>query len=158
MYAAYGVNVDAYLPALFLVNPDSDEYGGSDSEIKDPKEEFPFLSEYLMDNFTKEERETLKDTKFFYEIIFEKPGGLVMPILVDYIYTDGTKESKYYPAEIWRFNDKQVKKLFTSDKEIKEINIDPNQLTADIDLENNSWPKKKEDSQFDKFKENTVKK
>ena len=26
-----------------------------------------------------------------------------------------------------------------------------------IDTENNSWPKKKEDSQFDKFKKNTVK-
>ena len=125
--------------------------------LKNPSNDIPFLNQYLTDNYSPQERESLKDSKFFYEIIFDKPGGLVMPILVDYVYTDGTKESKYYPAEIWRFNDQEVKKVFASDKEIKEIIIDPNLLTADVDTENNSWPKKKEDSQFDQFKKNTVK-
>ncbi len=117
--------------------------------------DFKFLDDYLNENYSAEERKSLKNTKYFYEITFDKPGDLVMPIIMEVVYTDGTKENKYYPAQIWRFNDKEIKKLFASDKEIKEINIDPNKLTADVDTSNNSWPKKKEDSQFDKFKEKT---
>ncbi len=156
MFKRYGANIDDYLPALFLVNTDSEEYTAEMAKIENPSKDIPFLNEYLADNFSKEERESLKNTKYFYEIVFEKPGGLVMPILVDYIYEDGSKESKYYPAEIWRLNDKKVKKVLASDKVLVEIIIDPNQLTADVDTENNSWPKKEEDSQFDKFKKNSV--
>jgi len=152
MAKAYGMSVEDFGQNLFLVNTDSDEYTDDMAKVKDPIKDIAFLDEYLADNFTVEERKSLKQTKYFYEIVFEKPGGLVMPILVEYVFADGTKENKYYPAEIWRFNDKEIKKVFASDKEIKEINIDPNQLTADVDKSNNSWPKKKEDSQFDKFK------
>ena len=75
-----------------------------------------------------------------------------MPILAEITYADGSKENKYYPAEIWRFNDKEVKKVLASDKEITGIQIDPNKLTADVNLENNSWPKKEMESKFDSFK------
>ena len=156
MAKAYGMQVEDFGQNLFLVNTDSEEYTEEMAKVKDPSKDIAFLNEYLSDNFTPEERATLKDTKYFYEIIFEKPGGLVMPLLVEYEYTDGTKESKYYPAEVWRFNDKEIKKVFASDKEIKSIVLDPNQLTADIDTSNNSWPKKEEDSQFDKFKKDKV--
>jgi len=156
MAKAYGMRVEDFGQNLFLVNTDSDEYKVEMAKVENPSNDIPFLNEYLADNFSTEERKTLKDTKYFYEIIFEKPGGLVMPILVEYVFTDGTKENKYYPAEIWRFNDKEIKKVFASDKEIKEINIDPNLLTADVDTSNNSWPKKEEDSQFDKFKKNNA--
>ena len=152
MAQAYGMKVEDFGQNLFLINTDSEEYTADMANVKDPAKDIAFLNEYLSDNFSVEERNSLKDTKYFYEIIFEKPGGLVMPILVEYVFADGTKENKYYPAEIWRFNDKEIKKVFASDKEIKEINIDPNLLTADVDTSNNSWPKKKEDSQFDNFK------
>ncbi len=156
MYKAYGIDIKTLGTNLYLINTDSEEYSPEMANVKDPSNDIPVLKEYLADNFTKEERAKLKDTKYFYEIIFEKPGGLVMPILVEYVYADGSKEEITYPAEIWRFNDKEIKKVFASDKEIKEINIDPKQLTADIDTSNNSWPKKKEDSQFDKFKKKSV--
>ncbi|PQJ23241.1 M1 family metallopeptidase [Tenacibaculum sp. SG-28] len=90
-------------------------------------------------------------SKFHYEITYDKPGGLVMPIIVEFTYTDGTKERKTYPAQIWRFNDKQVTKVFSSDKEITSITIDPDLETADVDTSNNSWPKKN-DNKFEKFK------
>ncbi len=154
MAKAYGMSVEDLGPNLYLVNTDSDDYTADMANVKDPVNDIPLLKEYLKDNFSKEERKALKDTKYFYEIIFEKPGGLVMPILVEYVFADGSKKEVTYPAEIWRFNDKEIKKVFASDKEIKEINVDPNKLTADVDTENNSWPKKKEDSQFDKFKKN----
>ena len=157
MATAYGMKVEDFGQNLFLVNTDSKEYTADMSKVKDPVKDISFLNEYLADNFSTEERKSLKNTKYFYEIIFEKPGGLVMPILVEYIFADGTKENKYYPAEIWRFKDREIKKVLASEKEIVAINIDPNELTADVDTSNNSWPKKKEDSQFDKFKKKNIK-
>ncbi len=91
------------------------------------------------------------NSKFFYEVTFDKPGGLVMPIIVQLTYKDGTTERKTYPAQIWRFNDKQVTKTITTDKEITNITIDPDLETADVDVTNNSWPKKQE-NKFGKFK------
>ncbi|MFY0631209.1 MAG: M1 family metallopeptidase [Flavobacteriaceae bacterium] len=92
-----------------------------------------------------------ENSKFFYEMTFDKPGGLVMPIIVEFTYKDGTKGRKTYPAQIWRYNDKQVSKVFQSDKEITNITIDPDLETADVDTSNNSFPNKQE-SKFDKFK------
>ena len=91
--------------------------------------------------------------KYFYEIQFEKPGGLVMPIIVDYIYEDGSKERIKYPVQIWRKNDSIVKRLITSNKKLIGVELDPDAETADINLNNNSWPEEKGISDFDKFKE-----
>jgi hypothetical protein len=41
-------------------------------------------------------------SKFFYEVEFNKPGGMMMPILVEITYEDGTVENFKYPAQIWR--------------------------------------------------------
>ncbi|MEE9408560.1 MAG: M1 family metallopeptidase [Polaribacter sp.] len=92
-----------------------------------------------------------KHSKYHYEITYNKPGGLVMPIIVEFTYNDGTKEKKTYPAQIWRYNDNEVTKVFSSSKEIKNITIDPDLETADVDTSNNSWPKKSK-NKFEKFK------
>ena len=89
---------------------------------------------------------------YFYEVTFDKPGGLVMPLIVEVTYADGTKERKQFPAEIWSKHDEEVKRVFATSKQITNIVIDPDQETADIDLSNNSWPKQAEDNQFEKFK------
>ena len=74
-----------------------------------------------------------------------------MPIIVEFTYKDGTKGRKTYPAQIWRLNDKEVTKAIHSDKEIINITVDPDLETADVDMTNNSWPKK-QDNKFGKFK------
>ena len=89
---------------------------------------------------------------YLYQVEFDKPGGLVMPIIVELTYADGTKERKTFPAQIWRMDDNSVKKVFASTQEIKSIKIDPDLETADVDTSNNSWPQK-EASKFDTFKE-----
>ncbi|WP_075342735.1 M1 family metallopeptidase [Tenacibaculum agarivorans] len=89
--------------------------------------------------------------KYMYQVEFEKPGGLVMPIIVELTYADGTKKREKFPAEIWRKDDNQVFRVFSSDKEIKSFMVDPDLETADIDSSNNSWPKNTE-SKFDSFK------
>lgn len=113
----------------------------------------PTVKEYIMDNFSPEEQKTLKKApKYFYEVTFDKPGGLVMPIIVEFTYADGTKTRETYPAQVWRLNDNEVSKAIASDKEIVAIMVDPDLETADVDTSNNSWPKEVGESEFDKFK------
>ncbi len=88
---------------------------------------------------------------FIYSVEFEKPGGLVMPLIVELTYADGTTERQTFPAQIWMKNDTSAKRVFASTQEIKSIKIDPDLETADVDTSNNSWPKKEADK-FDKFK------
>ena len=112
------------------------------------------MKAYLMDNFSAAERAKIKATapKYFYNVTFNKPGGLVMPIIVEYTYADGTKKMEEYPSQIWRLNDNEVIKAVSSQKEIVKITVDPKQETADIDTSNNSWPREVKENDFDKFK------
>ena len=113
--------------------------------------EIPVIKNHIA-SMTDDEKKLLKDIpNYFYEVTFEKPGGLVMPIIVELEFEDGSKDRYKFPAQIWRYNDKMVSKVFKTVKEIKKIIIDPDLETADIDTSNNSWPKK-DNSKFDKFK------
>ena len=114
--------------------------------------ELPTVKEFVMDNFTPEQRKEMKSPRYFYQVTYEKPGGLVMPLIVEYTYADGTKKREAYPAQIWRLNDKTISKAIASDKEIVSIIVDPDLETADVDTSNNSWPKEVKDSDFNKFK------
>ncbi|MCD8434987.1 M1 family metallopeptidase [Tenacibaculum dicentrarchi] len=89
--------------------------------------------------------------KYMYQVEFEKPGGLPMPIIIELTYADGSKKRETFPAQIWMNNDQKAFRVFSSDKEIKSFVIDPDLETADIDTTNNSWPKKKT-SKFNRFK------
>ncbi|MBT8316973.1 MAG: M1 family metallopeptidase [Lutibacter sp.] len=154
MAKRYGITVDELPPSLYLVSEDSEEFS---DELQNKKaEDYSLLSDYIDSNFSSEEKNELKAPKYFYELKFEKPGDLVMPIIVEFEYEDGTKERKQYPAQIWRLNDKEVTKVFPSSKVIKNITVDPDEETADVDLSNNSWPKNKE-TKFDKFKREQIK-
>ncbi len=109
------------------------------------------LTDYV-NGLTTEEKQSLKETpSYMYEVTFEKPGGLVMPIIVELTYADGSTEKQTFPAQIWMKDDETAKRVFASNKEITKITIDPDLETADVNTANNSWPKK-EDSKFDKFK------
>jgi hypothetical protein len=149
----------------FGIDPDDIVYfvaegeEGYEEAMNNPEalENLPTVKEYIMDNLTPDERKELKSTpKYFYEVTFEKPGGLVMPLIVEYKYADGTREKITYPAQIWRLNDKEVSRAIASDKEIIAINVDPDFETADVDTSNNSWPRQVQESQFDRFK-NSIK-
>ena len=145
-----GQNVND-MSLVFLVEEGNEDL---DAQIKNGTtlDNAPTLKEYLIDNFSPEERENIETPKYFYNITFDKPGGLVMPIIVQYAYADGTKEKVTYPAQIWRFNDSEVSKIVATNKEIISITIDPDLETADIDTSNNSWPKEISQSKFERFK------
>ena len=115
--------------------------------------DLPTVKEYVMDNFTPEQQKAMKKApKYFYEITYEKPGGLVMPIIVEYTYADGSKERETFPVQIWRYNDKEVSRAVATEKEIVAITLDPDLETADVDTSNNAWPREVKESDFDKFK------
>jgi hypothetical protein len=149
MAEARNIPLDRFQGLVYMVKEGSDDYT-PEMKGKDPKEDAVALKEYLMDNFTPEERAMMKNPKFFYQITIDKPGGLVMPIILEYTYADGTKEMVTHPAEIWRLNDKQVTLSKGTTKEIVKVVIDPNLETADIDVTNNSWP---QEAAVDKFEE-----
>ncbi len=77
-----------------------------------------------------------------YVVNFKNVGGLVMPLIVQFEYDDGSIEVRRIPAEIWRRNNQQVSKLFVTDKRIKQISLDPRRELADADTENNFYPRR----------------
>ncbi|WP_053969781.1 M1 family metallopeptidase [Mangrovimonas sp. ST2L15] len=91
--------------------------------------------------------------KNIYEVTIKNVGGLVMPVTIEWQYTDGSSETDRLPAEIWRYNEYEITKTFVKDKEVKQVVLDPNFEFADVETANNSFPKTEEASQFDKFKE-----
>ncbi|WP_274476108.1 M1 family metallopeptidase [Mangrovimonas aestuarii] len=146
-----GMQLSDLPPLVYMVEEGSEDYSEAmkNGSIMDNA---PTVKEYIMDNFTPEERKSIKEPKYFYNVTFEKPGGLVMPIIVEYTYSDGTSKIEHYPAQIWRLNDNEVSKAVASEKEIVKITVDPKLETADIDTSNNSWPRQVQQSEFDKFK------
>jgi hypothetical protein len=135
-------------PFVYLVSDKSTEL--SQTSKKALKiEEVKLLSEYVNQKLSAEEKASLKAPKFFYEVEFNKPGGMLMPIIVEMTYEDDTKEVFKYPAQIWRKNNDTAKKVYATEKAIKKIQIDPKLETADIDVTNNAWPKVETKTKFD---------
>lgn len=98
-------------------------------------------------------RKRLAD-KNLYEITLKNKGGLVTPVIIEWTFKDGTKEIEKIPAEIWRVNETEVKKVFLKDKEVTNVVIDPDGATADVNLSDNVFPKKPTESKFDQLKKN----
>ncbi|HYI76523.1 MAG TPA: M1 family metallopeptidase [Chryseolinea sp.] len=93
------------------------------------------------------------ENKNIYEVTLSNKGGLVMPVIIQWTYADGTKEIERIPAEIWRVNEKKVNKVFIKDKEVVTMTLDPNQELTDVDLQDNVFPKRPgSPSKFDSFK------
>ena len=90
-----------------------------------------------LDSLTEEEKELLKAGYNYYEIAFSNLGGMVMPVVLKFEYSDGSEEIKMIPAEIWRRTNDAVKKIFVTKKEIRHITLDPFLETADVDVSNN---------------------
>jgi len=156
MLLRYGIEDPSQVDALYVVEEGSDEFT-PEMKSKSALENAPKLKTFMMDNFTEQERQNMSVPKHFYQIKFNKPGGLVMPLIVEYKYKDGTSERITYPAQIWRMNDKEVTRVLATNKELESIVVDPDMETADIDTSNNSWPQEEKPNEFEKFKEEKTK-
>jgi hypothetical protein len=121
-----------------------DEFAVQPWEEKEYKE---FLK--LLDD---EEKKILESNLYFYQIDLINIGELIMPVIFEFQFEDGSTQKEYIPAEIWRTNDDEVSKVFIFKKPIKQIILDPNLETADIDFNNNFWPARQKVSKFELLK------
>jgi hypothetical protein len=95
----------------------------------------PNMAPETMDDATKAKYANVN----LYEITFSNKGGLVMPIIVEFSFEDGTKQTERIPAQVWRLNENKVTKLFLTNKKAVGIKLDPMRETADINENNNTW-------------------
>ena len=101
---------------------------------------------------SEEEKAFLGAGKHFYEIRFQNKGGLVMPLILKFTFTDGSSQEQRIPAEIWLLNNEQVSKIFVTDKEVMQVILDPYLETADVDMSNNFYPPKPQMNRFELFR------
>ncbi|MBJ7266825.1 MULTISPECIES: M1 family metallopeptidase [Idiomarina] len=106
----------------------------------------------LIEGLNDEQKQMLENGSNFYVLDFANKGGLVMPILLDLHYEDGTKEHVRIPAEVWRRSPESVSKLLIRDKTLTQVIVDPNWETADVDTDNNYWPARAVPSRIELFK------
>lgn len=105
-----------------------------------------------LSKLTEEERKAIPLNSHFYELTIQNDGGLVMPVILEWTFTDGTTEVDRIPAEIWKTNDQEVTKVFMKDKQVTGIVLDPFLETADIDRTDNYYPSRPaEPSRFELF-------
>jgi hypothetical protein len=97
------------------------------------------------------ERAVAED-KHYYVLEFSNHGGLVMPLLLQLTFANNETEMMRIPAEIWRRNPRAVKKLIVTDRELTGVVVDPGWETADVDMENNHYPRRIIPSRIEIFK------
>ncbi|HMB93767.1 MAG TPA: hypothetical protein VKP65_23140 [Rhodothermales bacterium] len=75
----------------------------------------------------------------YYRIKVENKGRLMMPVNLEVTYDDGTTERFEMPVDVWRGNELEYTKGFFSNKKIAKVELDPDEVFADVDRENNVW-------------------
>ncbi len=112
---------------------------------------------FFEETFSKKEKEQYAD-KNFYELHFSNKGGLVMPVILEWTFEDGTTEKERVPVEVWRKNENSFTKVFVKNKVVTNVTLDPDKVTADVDESNNNWPQMApEPSRFQIFKSHKMK-
>lgn len=129
----------------------NDQYTNADAYLVTEEERARYKE--FEEGLTDKQREFLNKGYNFYQLDFENIGGLVMPIILEFNFVDGTKEVVRIPAEIWRHDSQNISKVFIFEKEVKTIILDPYLETADTETNNNHWPTRQIPSRFDMFEQ-----
>ena len=125
----------------------------NDYDPYDVQQEDIEVYQSFVDSLDEEERALVESGMNFYEVTFKNEGGLIMPIILEWTYEDGSTELERIPAEIWRLNAEQATKVFAKEKKVNQLVLDPYRETADINQDNNYYPKRNVPSRFEVFKE-----
>lgn len=130
-----------YIPAIELDKSLKDKYNTPNPILSGHEIE---QIDKIRSELTSEELSLLQKGQKIYEITFEALGGMLMPLIVQFKFEDGSTDTQRIPAEIWVKNHSTISKTFIYNKEIKSITLDPYLETADINMRNNYWPRKTE--------------
>ena len=98
------------------------------------------------------EKAWISRENIYYQLDFSNLGGMVMPLILQFDFADGTSEIKRIPAEIWSRNNLKTSKVFVFDQEVVAVTLDPFQETADCDTGNNRWPPETVENRFELYK------
>jgi len=139
------------LQTMVEARPDMKDFYNSYNEFEittESKDEYKKFQGSLDD----EEKKLMAAGYNFYEVKFTNIGGLVMPVILKFIFKDGSEEIVRLPAQVWRMNEKEFTKVFAYKKEVAQVVLDPFRETADVEEENNYFPKTNLQSRFDLYK------
>jgi hypothetical protein len=135
-------------PALKDVYNENDPFTVTNKDRNDYKE--------FRDGLKAWEREVLdravKAGEYVYFVDFHNVGGLVTPLPLTLRFADGSTRDVTLPAEIWRYDAEQVTKLFIEKQRVVSIELDRRHLTADVDRNNNVFPRQISQSRVELFK------
>ncbi len=109
------------------------------------------------ENLSEEEKAIVDMNSNYYELSFLNKGGLVMPVILSFTFADGSTQVIRIPAEVWLRSEERFSKVFTFDKEVVNVELDPYLETADTDRSNNYWPERNIPSRFELYKSNNFK-
>ena len=98
------------------------------------------------------EKALLASGKHLYLVDFSNVGGLVTPLVLEIQLAGGKKYIERIPAEVWRYSPKKITKLIVTDEPMVGLTQDPFWETADINVDNNAWPRKLTPSRLELFK------
>jgi hypothetical protein len=136
-----------------VVNSDStmrDAYNNNKGQISAAEQQ---EYERYVNSLSEEERQLLASGLQAYQLSFENIGGLIMPIILEFEFTDGTTEIVRLPAEVWLRSEATFTKVFWFKKQVKSVVLDPFLETADTERNNNYWPQHQEPSRFNLYKQ-----
>jgi len=136
-----------------VVNSDStmrDAYNNNKGQISVAEQQ---EYERYVNSLSEEEKQLLASGLQVYQLSFENLGGLIMPIILEFEFTDGTTEVVRLPAEVWLRSEAAFTKVFWFKKQVKSVVLDPFLETADTERNNNYWPQHQEPSRFNLYKQ-----
>ncbi|MFC6997219.1 M1 family metallopeptidase [Rufibacter roseus] len=145
-------NLQSIEKTLVDVKPELNDFYNTYDPLAVTEQSRAKYQKYLQ-SLTPEERAFLEKGLNFYEVGIRNHGGLVMPVVMQMTFEDGSTEIVRIPAEIWRYNEQEVTKVFVTEKPVVSFMLDPFQETADIQMDNNAYPQRAQPSRFELFKQ-----
>jgi Peptidase family M1 domain len=145
-------DIEEKLPVQVDLDPDVRDFYTEYDPFKPTQTDTKEYEAYLK-NLSEEEKKLIKNSAYYYELTFKNAGGLVMPLIVQFNFTDGSNKLVRIPAEIWKMSELTVTKVFSVEKPVASIDLDPFLETADVELSNNTWPVKVQPTRFELFKQ-----
>jgi hypothetical protein len=132
-------------------DPSMRDFYDSYDEYAESAEDSGIYTRYL-EGLTKEEKANLKTEKTYVQLNFRNIGGMIMPLVIQFNFEDGSSEIQRIPAEIWSRNNILTSKVFVFERDIASVMLDPYLETADCDVFNNYWPRKYIPGRFELYK------
>jgi hypothetical protein len=141
----------ATLKSVVETDPSMRDFYDDYDPYKADKSDKESYNRYL-NSLNADEKSWMAREDTYYQLDFSNHGGLVMPLILQFEFADGSREIKRIPAEIWSRNSLKTSKVFVFDKELVAVTLDPYQETADCDMNNNHWPPRIGESRFELYK------